>query len=114
MKHADEALLDEFRTRGRCEVCGVFCAMREPHHILPKGCGGGGRHDIRENLIAVGSTLMFECPCHRDIHDGRIKREVLLEIVAKREGLTVDVIQGRLWRFRRLPKGSPLPRWVKG
>ena len=114
MKHIDYALLDEFRTRGRCEVCGVFCAAREPHHLLARGMGGGGRMDIRENLIAVGSSLPFpECPCHRAIHDGHIAKDDLLQIVARREGLTAAAVQSRLFRLRRLPKGSPLPRWVK-
>ena len=111
MKIVDEPLLDTFRTRGRCEVCGVFCAMREPHHVICKGMGGGRRLDVRENLLAVGSSLPFpECGCHGLVHDGKIKRSALLEILAKRDGYpSGQHLLEELWRMIRVTKKGKLP-----
>jgi hypothetical protein len=39
--------------------------MREPHHVFAKGMGGGGRLDIRWNLVALGSSVLLDCRCHR-------------------------------------------------
>ena len=63
-----------------------------------------GQIDIRENLICLGSTLKFQCPCHTLIHAGKIKRDQLLAIVAKREGTTPEAIIEKIQLIRRTPK----------
>jgi len=105
MKIIDEELLDEFRGAGHCEVCDKLCLWREAHHIFAKGLGGGGRLDVRVNLISVGKTKPFPCcPCHGLIHQGKIKRDTLLLIVSEREGVSVSEIEEIIFRLRRTPK----------
>lgn len=104
MKILDEALLDEFRTVGRCDVCGRSCLFREPHHIWARGMGGGGRLDVRINLLAVGQSRTYQCFCHGLIHNGAIKRDDLLLIVARREKTTPGAIRDEINRLRRLDR----------
>lgn len=67
-----------------CEVCGEYAEKgHHRHHIRHRV----GNHkeidlDIKENLIC----LCWEC--HAKVHNGTIKRWQLIEIVARREGLT--------------------------
>lgn len=104
----DPRLLSEFRTPGKCEWCGKWCRVREPAHLWAKGMGGGARLDIRINLIALGSTLAFECTCHTDHHAGhRPIREDLLAVVANREKTRQDTIEEAIWSLRRLPNRAP-------
>lgn len=59
---------------------GLTCeqvAKGEPHHIRTRGASG---EDIRENLVQLCGLH------HQAFHDGKINRNVLIEIVAKREG----------------------------
>lgn len=58
------------------EDCGKP-AEGEPHHIRTRGAGGS---DIRENLIQLCGEH------HRMFHDGNLDRNILIQIVAKREG----------------------------
>ncbi len=60
--------------RDFCEYCYRW-GKGEVHHIKSKGAGG---HDVPDNLI----HLCHEC--HRKVHDGKIPRRVLREIVGKR------------------------------
>lgn len=92
----DEPLLDEFRAK-RCEYCGYHAAC--PHHLWARGIGGGGRLDIRVNLVALCTV------CHTQHHAGNPPyKAVLLNIVAAREGVTVDEIHETVWALRRAPK----------
>jgi hypothetical protein len=99
----DESLLDEFRTAGPCEWCGKHCQAREPHHIFARGMGGGGRLDIRNNLVALGSSRWFECSCHQAAHAGVISRLQLLAVVGHREQCLVADIEEEVWQLRRIP-----------
>lgn len=102
MKVIDKKLLAEFRTPGPCEFCGIYCKVREPAHIYSVGAG---RLDIRENLVALGSTRLFLCTCHSDSHAGcRPTRIDLLEIAARREGTTPEEITEKVYRLRRETK----------
>lgn len=65
-----------------CERC-RRPAFGEPHHIFTRGAGGP---DIKENLIQL-------CTCHDLAHRGKIPRQELMEIVARREGTTADEIE---------------------
>lgn len=99
MKIIDEDLLAEFRTPGKCDLCGKRCRTREPHHVYGRGMGGGGRMDIPINLLGLGGP--FECGCHRAYHDGKIGREDMLSAVAKREQTTSELIVDEINRLRR-------------
>jgi len=110
MKILDEALLDEFRTVGRCDVCGRSCLFREPHHIWARGMGGGGRLDVRINLLAVGQSRTYQCSCHGLIHNGAINRDDLLLIVARREKTTPDDITTEIRRLQRANKDGSEPK----
>lgn len=65
-----------------CELCGSP-AQGWPHHIRTRGAGG---KEIKNNLIQLCGQ------CHRKVHDGKIKRRELIEIVAKREALSVEEV----------------------
>lgn len=85
------SVLDEFRTRGPCELCGVMQPRREPHHAFTRGAGG---KDIRENLVALGPhDTPWVCCCHRRVHDGHIPRRCVLSVIALREGRTLEEIE---------------------
>lgn len=101
MRVADRDLLREFREPGRCELCLKWCKKREPHHLWAKGMGGGGRLDVRINLIALGSTLEWQCECHTRIHNGLVPKIVLMVIVATREAILVDDLEAEMYRLRR-------------
>lgn len=104
MKIVNVALLKRFRTAGHCELCGVWCKVREPHHAFTRGAG---QLDVPFNLIAVGSTRKSECRCHARV-DGRdspaIPFDEVLAVIAKREGVTPEWIESEVWRLRRLPQ----------
>jgi hypothetical protein len=100
----DEELLRMFRAPGRCELCGNWCDVREPHHVFARGLGGGARLDIPENLLALGSTPGWQCRCHRLCEDGFIPRHAQLCVVALREGMEVEEVEAEIHRVRRLPK----------
>jgi len=97
----DEELLDQFRAPGPCEWCDKLCQRREPHHIFARGLGGGGRLDIRCNLVALGSGILWECACHQAAHAGRISRLQLLLMVGQRECCLIADIEEEVWRLRR-------------
>ena len=107
----DEALLAEFRYSGTCERCGRRLAPLSAHHALIKrGMGGGRRLDLKENVAGL-----CEIPCHNAAENSKeVEREVQ-EIVARREGTTVEALFEWLWAVLRAPKGGPIPRqpWVK-
>lgn len=94
MKVIDESLLDEFRNTGRCEWCKKAVRRCEPHHVMCKGIGGGSRVDLRINLIA----LCHEC--HRRFHDGNLPRDLLIEVIADREGWLFEELKEKLLEIR--------------
>ncbi len=107
----DEAMIAAYRLPGNCQWCGLFCSAREAHHLWARGIGGGSRLDIRINLIALGRTQPFPlCPCHGEIHAGRIRREDLLLVVAQRDGLLQDEIEMEIYRLLREPGEKPKKR----
>ncbi len=95
----DEPLLDCFRSPGYCELCHKPCRIREPHHLRAKGANSWARLDIRINLMALGSSQAFQCDCHTRIHNGKVSKAKLLEIVAKREGTTPEAIKAEIDRL---------------
>jgi hypothetical protein len=103
----DEAELAKWRGPGRCEWCGLWCVVREPHHLTARGTGSHKRLDIPINLIALGSSASLH-PCHRALEDGNGARFRVLEIVAARENTTPEDIEAVVWCLLRIPKeGRP-------
>jgi hypothetical protein len=66
-----------------CEISGHTKGLHQ-HHVVPKGAGGP---DIKENLITLDAEN------HTKAHNGQISRDALWEIVARREGKTVEEIR---------------------
>lgn len=100
VKIIDERLLDEFRAEGCCELCRCFAGRREPHHIFAKGMGGGGRLDVRINLLGLCWI------CHCEVHNGQISRDACMVVVSNRDGMTCEAIQEEIWRLRRAKKSG--------
>lgn len=91
----------------RCQyvdpASGLTCeqaAEGEPHHIKTRGAGGD---DIKENEIQLCGGH------HRAVHDGKINRNVLIEIVAKREGKTPEEIAAIIQLPYEPSKVAPTP-----
>jgi hypothetical protein len=94
----DEACLQSFRDKHRCERCGKR-GLVEPHHAASsRGMGGGWRLDIPICLLSLCRQ------CHQRTHDGDVGKEELLAIIAAREGCTPESIMEEIWRIRRQRK----------
>lgn len=105
MRIVNPELLKSFRTAGRCEWCGKSCRVREPAHVVAKGIGAASQLDCRINLVALGSTLAFECPCHRRSHDGFRPRACDLDaVIAAREHCLQDDLRAVRWWLLRQDK----------
>jgi hypothetical protein len=106
MRVVDEPLLSEFRGPGTCEWCGREVVRREPHHIYARGMGGGGRLDIRANLVALCAPFSGGDDCHDAAHDGRITKDELIAVVARREGVQPGAVRDEIFRLLRAPKAD--------
>src|ERR1035438_4164557 len=100
MKITNRKLRKEFANPGRCEICNVWCRKREGHHLWHRP----PELIIRINLISLGSTQLFCCPCHRDIGNAKIPASRVLAIVAAREKCRPEDIREILAWMRRLIK----------
>ena len=101
MKIIDEALLQEFRCKEVCELCGRRTRQGlDPCHYLARGMGSGRRLDVRINLVAACRD------CHNKQHSGQLPRRRLLEVIAAREKRTAEAIEAELWALVALPKGG--------
>lgn len=69
--------------------------LGEPHHIKSRGAGGD---DIQENEIDLCGE------CHSKAHNGQIKRQTLIQIVADRERMTYEEV---CQKIRLYPKEEP-------
>jgi len=87
-----------------CEFCGSP-AHGWPHHIKTRGAGG---KEKPYNLIQLCGE------CHRKVHDGKIRRRQLIEIAAKREGMSEKEIYDLLgWLIEdKAPKDVLIERSV--
>jgi 5-methylcytosine-specific restriction protein A len=57
----------QLRSNGRCERCGVPCAVFQAHHRRPRGMGGSTAADTN-----VASNALLVCvTCHADIEANR-------------------------------------------
>lgn len=99
-----EKTLEEFRTEGPCELCGLWCPRREPHHVGSRGHAGGSRLDIREALVGLCH------PCHALKGDDPRFLSTFLNLIAVRERFSSgDEVQAYLWLVLRTPKHQPMP-----
>ena len=103
MRIVNESILDLFRVPQPCAWCRIRVAT-DPHHIFSRGAG---RLDVAINLVSLCRQD------HRNAHDGhQPTREQLLQIVARREGISVETIVDRIWLLRRLDKHAEIPEWA--
>ncbi len=97
--------LDRFRGPGRCSWCGKSCSTTEGHHWRSRGAG---RLDIRINLLRLGSSLTFECPCHGILQGKKEHEAKVIELIAIREKTTPEAVETVVNMLLRLPK-EPRP-----
>lgn len=101
MKIINDALLQEFRIKTECELCGRRTRQGlDPCHYLARGMGSSHRLDIRINLAAACRD------CHSKQHSGQLPRRRLLAVIAAREKRTAEAIVAELWYLVGLPKAS--------
>jgi hypothetical protein len=96
----DEKLLDYFRDKRICELCGRRIPWKEkahPHHVQARGHGGGSRLDVALNVLGA----CWQCHSDAGTPEGK---EQCLEVVAYREGLLVEQVQEAIWRLLRRDK----------
>ncbi|AEG14341.1 HNH endonuclease [Desulfofundulus kuznetsovii DSM 6115] len=77
----DPGVIESVRSE-RCEYCGKPGPV-DVHHIKPRSAG---RRDIRPNLISLCRE------CHRKAQAHEIDRLELVQLVAKREGMTPEEV----------------------
>jgi hypothetical protein len=101
MRIVSEPLLDEFRHAPCCELCGAENKTgMDPHHLRSRGIGGGGRLDVRINIITACRD------CHSLIPTSKIGRERILQVVATREKTTPEIITAVMDSLAILPKDA--------
>lgn len=105
MQVQDEELLNEFRRSRICELCRgeipgtprevkkkgriVVVGGADPHHLLT------GHYDVRLNLATL---CRF---CHRLVHNDVKAKAQIWAVVAKRDGITTDIIMDTIHAIRR-------------
>lgn len=67
-----------------CELCGRSGAGLQVHHVVTRGAGG---HDHPCNLVCVCVD------CHTEIHAGRIPKNELWPVIARREGMSPMAVE---------------------
>lgn len=91
-------LLKELKEEmGCCEYCGSPFNL-EAAHIIAKGMGGAKGPDIRENIAVLCGPARFGAGCHGAEHRGKISKDQLIEIVARREGIMPEECRRRVRR----------------
>jgi hypothetical protein len=103
MKITNRKMRKEFALPGHCEWCNRWCRKREGHHLRTRT----PEITIRINLISLGSTPLFCCPCHTDIGNGKTGRQEVLLKVAAREGCRPEDIIACMDLFRRVVRPTP-------
>jgi len=74
-----------------CEICGTR-AYGGAHHVISRGAGGP---DHPLNLIQLCAQ------CHSKVHAGNISRKRLWEIIARRERMTPEGVEEKLYRLKK-------------
>lgn len=94
---ADEDVLDQFRTLGRCEWCRKGCRKRVASHIYTRGAG---RVDIPENLMG----MCVSCELSHHSPNGKPSVKDMETVVALRMGIDPASIKDAVDAARLLPK----------
>lgn len=90
----DDDLLEYFRKRP-CELCRAP-PRSQPHHLMGRGHSGGWRLDVSIGLMSLCGI------CHSEHGDEPRSLQMLLGIVARREGLLGwEVVRDAIWLLRR-------------
>ena len=77
-----------------CEVCGKATQEGEgAHHVISKGSGGA---DHPWNLVMLCNP---NCHIHK-AHGGHYSKRFLFEVIAKREGVSVDEVEEVVWELK--------------
>ena len=96
MKVINEALLQTFREKTRCEYClDDIRTGGDPHHLFSRGAG---RIDAVWNLIALCRH------CHSAFHNGSIAKDNLVQIVSIREKVSFYSLSEMVFFVRQLYK----------
>ena len=74
-----------------CEICGTSDSLYN-HHYFSRGAGGPSHKLNRLTLCLV---------CHTKCHTGQISRARQVEIIARREDMTPDDVEAKLYAMRR-------------
>lgn len=82
---------------GRCELCGIACKP-DCCHLFAKGHGGGRQLDVHWNLFAACRID------HCNVDQGRIHKDRVIGVIARRERCDVQDIVPLIWLLRRLDK----------
>ena len=91
IKRVKDPVAIEAARKPRSEISGEPTYRSAPHHIISVGSGGP---DHPFNLL---QTTALE---HIQIHSGLYSRDELFQIVAEREGLTVEFVMSEVNRMR--------------
>lgn len=78
--------------RDYCEYCGRV-SHGGPHHIVTRGAYGP---DIVCNLV----QLCYDCH-YGKVPSGKLSKQALFELVARREGMTVEEVERMVYEARR-------------
>lgn len=109
MRVKNEKLLGTYRQPGPCEICGKPCSRREPFHISACGTSSHKQIDAPCNLLAVGSSLNFCCPCHTRYHAEHVPTRLeAQQIAADREGMDISEVQAVVALLQRASR-APWP-----
>ena len=103
----DEACLDTFRWQTQCELCKARTNGCHPHHWRCRGRGSAWQLDVPICLLAICYV------CHAKCHNGSIRRDDVLAVIAKREGLRPEVIRQAINDLLRMPKGSDYKAYLE-
>ena len=93
MKLINETLLDRYRGRQWCWVCGK-AGNCSPHHVFARGREDAFRMDIEENIMPVCID------CHSAVHNGMYRRLYLLDLIGQRIGMWANDLEDVLLRLR--------------
>lgn len=94
----NDKLLREFRMMGVCAWCNRRFPEVDPAHIYSRGAG---RVDIRCNIVNLCRKCHTTSGTANEGNGQHPNRQDLLEISAKREGMTPDEITETVFRIRR-------------
>ena len=92
-KRINDKVVRQEARKPYCEACGKATLAGEgAHHI---GSKGAGFPDHPWNLI----MLCNECHIYK-AHGGHYSKRFLFEIVAKREGVSVEEVENTVWGLK--------------